>query len=157
LDPIVSDHLRIETCDPQVGADLIAASDAYMSKLYPAESNHFEDIAALRLPNVTFVVGYLAAEVVACGAVKIMADDGPYGEVKRVYVLETQRGRGHSSAIMDMLESTLRSAGVSFARLETGILQPEALGLYRKRGYFERGPFGKYQPDPLSVFMERQL
>ena len=43
----------------------------------------------------------------------------------------------------------------SLLRLETGVLQPEALGLYRKLGYRERGPFGAYAADPLSVFMEK--
>ncbi len=28
-------------------------------------------------------------------------------------------------------------------------------GLYRKLGFKERGPFGPYGPDPLSVFMEK--
>jgi putative acetyltransferase len=42
-------------------------------------------------------------------------------------------------------------------RLETGIHQPEALGLYRAAGFVERGPFGPYRPDPLSVFMEKPL
>ncbi|HEV8436640.1 MAG TPA: GNAT family N-acetyltransferase, partial [Methylomirabilota bacterium] len=32
-----------------------------------------------------------------------------------------------------------------------------ALGLYRAAGYVERGPFGDYRPDPLSVFMEKRL
>ena len=43
------------------------------------------------------------------------------------------------------------------ARLETGIHQPEALGLYRRLGYVERGPFGSYALDPLSVFFEKRL
>jgi putative acetyltransferase len=42
-------------------------------------------------------------------------------------------------------------------RLETGVLQTEALGLYRRLGYQERGPYGDYETDPLSVFMEKRL
>ena len=42
-------------------------------------------------------------------------------------------------------------------RLETGIRQPEAIGLYRSAGYAEIGPFGAYRPDPLSLFMEKRL
>ncbi len=40
---------------------------------------------------------------------------------------------------------------------ETGTRQPEALGLCRRLGYVERGPFGTYAVDPLSVFMETRL
>jgi len=58
---------------------------------------------------------------------------------------------------MDFLEQHLYDAGVPVARLETGVKQPEALALYRKLGYAERGPFGAYGEDPLSVFMEKCL
>ena len=43
------------------------------------------------------------------------------------------------------------------ASLETGVRQPEALGLYSRAGYVRRGPCGSYPDDPLSVFMEKQL
>ena len=33
----------------------------------------------------------------------------------------------------------------------------QAIGLYKKLGYIERNPFGEYKPDPLSIFMEKQL
>ena len=42
-------------------------------------------------------------------------------------------------------------------RLETGVRQPEALGLYETAGYQRRGPFGAYAEDPLCVFMEKRL
>ena len=42
-------------------------------------------------------------------------------------------------------------------RLETGIHQAEALALYRRAGYAERGPFGEYAPDPLSHFFEKNI
>ena len=41
--------------------------------------------------------------------------------------------------------------------LETGIHQPEAIGLYEGFGFERCGPFGEYGPDPLSVFMEKRL
>jgi len=41
--------------------------------------------------------------------------------------------------------------------LETGISQPEALGLYERSGYVRRGPYGDYPDDPLSVFMHKRL
>ena len=149
--------IRIADCDPghPDAAALIACSDAYMSALYPAESNHFDGIDTLRLPNVRFVAAWEGERLLGCGAVKRL--DGPpaYGEIKRVFVTEDCRGRGISKQIMAVLEQTLRDAGVPLARLETGIHQPEAIGLYRALGYVERPPFGSYQPDPLSLFMEK--
>ncbi|GGF56767.1 hypothetical protein GCM10011332_07780 [Terasakiella brassicae] len=40
---------------------------------------------------------------------------------------------------------------------ETGVSQPEVIGLYRNAGFVEIGPFGEYQLDPLSLFMEKEL
>jgi putative acetyltransferase len=136
---------------------LIAMSEAYMSALYPAESNHFEPVSSFQLPTAFFIGGFVAEQLLAIGAFKIMDDDGIYGEIKRVFVHPSARGQGLSKAIMATLENELRTRGVSLARLETGISQPEALGLYQAIGYVLRPPFGHYKLDPLSVFMEKQL
>jgi putative acetyltransferase len=151
--------MRIEPADPESdGARaLIALSDAYMTTLYPAESNHLESASALKAPNVLFLGCFLQDQMVGCGAVKILSNDGRYGELKRVFVLESHRGKGYSKAIMEKLEGHLKSSGIALARLETGISQPEALGLYKRLGYVERAPFGAYVEDPLSVFMEKRL
>ena len=95
--------------------------------------------------------------LVASGAAKLMRDDVDYAEIKRVFVLPEFRGRGISRAIMDWLETELKRRGIALVRLETGVKQPEALGLYARLGYIERGPFGNYRPDPLSVFMEKRI
>ncbi len=151
--------MRIEPTDPESdGArGLLAMSDTYMTALYPTESNHLESAQALKAPNVLFLGCFLDDQLVGCGAVKILADDGEYGELKRVFVLESHRGKGYSKAIMERLEGHLKKKGIALARLETGIRQPEALGLYRRLGYVERKPFGAYAEDPLSLFMEKQI
>ncbi len=149
--------MKIEPVDPQAARHLIAAADAYMAGLYPAESNHFDGLDALRLPNVLFLGAYHQGAIVGCGAVKTLQDDGEYGEIKRVYVEPAHRGRGISKALMQRLEAHLSGAGIRLARLETGIHQPEAIGLYRRLGYRDRAPFGKYAADPLSLFMEKVL
>ena len=58
---------------------------------------------------------------------------------------------------MEALEREAAQRGVTLMQLETGIKQPEAIALYRKLGYAERGPFGNYKSDPLSLFMEKRL
>jgi putative acetyltransferase len=152
--------MLIQPLDPESpGARrLIALSDAYLAALYPPESNHLETVEALLRPNVCFIGGHVDDELMACGAVKTLRDaDGAYGEVKRVFVIEPQRGRGWSKSLMTYLEQHLRQQAVPLVRLETGIHQPEALGLYRRLGYRERAPFGAYRIDPYSVFMEKRL
>ena len=135
---------------------LIAMSEAYMAALYPSESNHFEPADGLRAPHGSFYGLWRGERLVGCGGVKHFDADG-YGEIKRLFVLDSERGRGLARQLMAQLEAELTQRGVRVARLETGIHQPEALALYRRLGYVERGPFGGYAPDPLSAFFEKVL
>jgi len=152
-------ELQIEYLDPDAPEvrDLIAASDAFYDGLYPAESNHLDSHEELKRDHVVFIGARVEGRLVASGAAKIMGDDGDYAEIKRVFVLEGHRGGGLSRQIMAFLENEVKRRNISLLRLETGVRQPEALGLYRKLGYHEREPFGAYRPDPLSVFMEKRL
>ncbi len=146
----------LDPTDPEVQA-LIAASDAFYVDLYPAESNHLESGDDLRRSNVIFIGCRVDGRLAATGAAKIMHDDGTYAEIKRVFVHEAYRGRGLSRLVMANLEHELQGCGILLFRLETGIRQPEAISLYDGLGYVERGPFGIYRPDPLSIFMEKRL
>jgi putative acetyltransferase len=134
---------------------LIEALDAYQTSLYPAESNHLLDLDALMSPSIRFLVARRAGKALGCGALRI--DASGYGEVKRMFVQPSARGMDLGKRILVRLEEEARSEGLSCLRLETGIHQPAALSLYRAAGFVERGPFGDYRPDPLSVFMEKSL
>ena len=147
---------RIAPTHPGV-AELLRQSTEYASSLYPAESNHLDSAAELSRDNVYLVGAFVQGKLAGIGAVKRLAHDVEYGEIKRLYVLPAHRGQGLAKRIMDTLEDHLREMGIAVARLETGIYQPEAIGLYKTLGYLVRGPFGKYKPDPLSVFMEKRI
>jgi putative acetyltransferase len=134
---------------------LLEALDAYQGALYPAESNHFLDVEALAAPGIRFFVARRDGRAVGCGALRI--DAAGYGELKRMFVSPEARGLKLGRRILDRLEEEARREGLAWLRLETGIHQPEALGLYRSAGYAEREAFGEYKPDPLSVFMEKSL
>ncbi len=136
-------------------ATFFAASEAYMGALYPAESNHFVDADALLQPNVLFLVARRRGVAVGCGAV-VRADDGT-AEIKRMWVDPEARKEKIGVRLLEALIDAARGDNVSVLRLETGISQPEALGLYRRYGFEECGPFGDYEPDPLSVFMALPL
>lgn len=132
---------------------LIEALDAYQIPLYPAESHHGIDMAALSQPNVLFAVARDGeGRAVACGAIVV----GPtYGELKRMYTLPSHRGQGIARALLALLESEARSRDVCQFTLETGYLQHDAIGLYERLGYRRCGPFGDYAEDPNSVFMSK--
>ncbi len=137
---------------------LLEASDRYHTALYPAESNHLVDVASLMAPDVSFFVARLADKAVGCGAVLLGDEDGvAVAELKRMWVDPTVRGHGLGSWMLRVLEDEAVRLGASAIRLETGIAQPEAIALYQSRGYRECEPFGSYQPDPLSLFMEKRI
>ncbi len=147
--------IRQEPPDQPDVMRLIAALDAQMTALYPAESNHLLDVAALSDPAVSFLVVRDGDEAIGCGA--ILRDPRGWGEIKRMYVRPDQRGRGIGRRVLAELEKLARDARLPLLRLETGIHNAEALALYRRAGFIERGAFGDYAPDPLSVFMEKRV
>lgn len=134
---------------------LLEDGERYGASLYPAESNHYLPIDGLHADNVRFVVAR-DHQGVAVGTGAVMFDGG-WGELKRMWVVPAARGKGLSKMILADLEARTRKAGLSMLRLETGIENHEALGLYQCSGFVRRGPFGDYKPDPLSVFMEKDL
>ena len=97
-----------------------------------------------------FLVARRGGVAVGCGAL-VLGTDGE-AELKRMFVAPEARGLKIGSRILDALEAAAKAEGVRVLRLETGVRQPESLALYRRHGYTERGPFGTYQPDPLSTF-----
>jgi putative acetyltransferase len=149
--------LQVERESPRQAdvVPMIAALDAYVAGLYPAESNHLLGVEALCAPDVRFFVARLDGEAVGCGALRV--DPSGYGELKRMFVRPEARGRNVGRAILLRVEEAAVAETLSCVRLETGIRQHEALGLYRASGYREIPPFGEYAPDPLSVFMEKRI
>jgi len=134
---------------------LIDALDAYQKPLYPPESHHGVDLAALSQPDVVFAVARDArGAAVGCGAVVVGPD---YGELKRMYVAPPWRGRGVARALLAFLEAQARARGCVRLTLETGVRQPEALVFYRREGFVACPPFGDYVDDPHSAFLEKRL
>ena len=147
--------IALECVDQPDIIQLISDLDAYQGALYPAESNYHLSVETLKAANVLFAVARDDARVViGCGAV-VLFDD--YGELKRMFVPPAQRGRGVGKAIITFLEAHAVQRNCLLLRLETGIHQPEAHGLYARAGYQRRGPYGDYPDDPLSVFMEKTI
>jgi GNAT superfamily N-acetyltransferase len=71
-------------------------------------------------------------------------------EVKRVYVAPGFRGLGLSRTLMTVAEDAARAAGVRHLILESGLMQPESLGLYLRLGYDPVESFGVFSDEPGS-------
>jgi putative acetyltransferase len=135
--------------------ELVHELDRMFEALYPKESNHLLDIETLAKPDIRFFVARRKGEALGCGALWIRPH---YGEVKRIYVKPAARGLKLGHLILRSLENEARRLNLPIVRLETGIHQPEALGLFAAAGFSKCGAFGDYPADdPNSVFMEKRL
>lgn len=146
---------------PEVVA-LLGDLDRYLAGLYPPEANHILDVRALAAPGIDFFVARIDGCAVGTGAVRRMPGERetggePYGEIKRMYLAPTHRGGGIAERMIETLEDALLAHGIELALLETGRDQHRAVGLYRRCGYVERGPFGGYPDNGLSLFMAKVL
>lgn len=147
--------ITAERPDTPDAITLITELDAVLDPLYPQESRHGLTVEGLINEGVAFFVLRADGTAAACGGVKLFGTE--YGEVKRMYVRPQFRGRGFAKAILNHLADYAQSQGVTLLRLETGIHQHEALGLYEGMGFYRIGPFGDYEDDPLSIFYEKPL
>lgn len=150
--PAIITSERPDTADAVL---LITELEAYLEPLYPRESRHGLSVEQLLAEDVAFFMLRANGKPASCGGVKLFGTD--YGEVKRMYVRPQFRGSGFGKMMLDHLAGYASGQGVSLLRLETGIHQREAIGLYERMGFRRIAPFGPYTDDPLSLFYEKPL
>jgi GNAT superfamily N-acetyltransferase len=134
---------------------LITELEATLAPLYPPASRHGLSVERLIAEAVPFFVLRSSGKAAGCGGVKLFGTT--YGEIKRMYVRPQYRGRGFAKLLLRHLSEYAWAQGVPLLRLETGIHQYEAIGLYERMGFHRISPFGAYKEDPLSVFYEKSL
>ncbi len=147
------DICPIDPRDPDAMV-LIDLSEAEQAAIYPPEVHFAFSPQELVDSGVIFLIARRDGVPVGCGGVTPL--DG-YGELKRIFTIPEARGTGVAAALLAALESAARAQGLPILRLETGEDSPEALAFYAKNAYSRRGPFGDYQENGASVFMEKRL
>lgn len=143
------------SADAPEAVALVAELDAILEPLYPSESRHGYSVDKLLQQQVVFFVVWVGEEAAACGGIQLV--DGAYGELKRMYVRPTFRGHGLAKRLLQALADYALSQKVDIVRLETGIYQTEAIGLYEAWGFERIAAFGDYWNDPNSLFYEKRL
>jgi GNAT superfamily N-acetyltransferase len=134
---------------------LIAELEAELDPLYPVKSRHGYSVEKLIAQGVAFFVLRDDGAAAGCGGIQLYGTE--YGELKRMFVRPSFRGRGFARMLVDHLADHAWVHGINLLRLETGIHQTEAIGLYERTGFHRIGPFGAYVEDPLSVFYEKSI
>ena len=114
-------------------------------------------------PGGAFFVAYEGDEPIAIGGWRRL-DPATFGvpgegpvEIKRMYVGERARGRGHARAMLARLEATAAANGADWALLMTGAPQLDAISLYRTSGYEDVPRFGHYACAPNAVHLGKRL
>lgn len=122
------------------------------------------DAAAFEPGNGAFFVGYVGHQPVVSGAWRWvpLPSGTPWSasrcaEIKRMYVVPTARGRGLARQMLAHLEVDAGRQGAQVVVLETGLSQPEAIGLYTSGGYEPVAPYGHYRCAPASRCFGKRL
>lgn len=96
-----------------------------------------------KLDNIKHTIVFYENNIpLGCGAIKEF--EPKVMEVKRMFTLPESRGRGVASQILVELENWSKELNFEKLILETGINQPEAIGLYKTCGYKRTPNYGQY-------------
>ena len=145
-----------ERPDTSDALQLLSELDVDLSQYdYPPESCHAFSVDRLLSEGVAFFVTRVEGVPAGCGGVRLFGTQ--YGEVKRMFVRPSYRGQGLAKAMLDRLDEYAGAHGLRVLRLETGIYQTEAIGLYERCGFHRCSPFGEYREDPMSVYFEKSI
>lgn len=101
------------------------------------------------------VVIYHNDQAVGCGAIKFIRDK--VLEVKRMYVLPTNRNQGVAGQILQALEKWAMDLGCFQLVLETGKNQQAAIALYKKHGFKIIPNYDQYKDVENSLCFSKSL
>lgn len=153
-----ADRLRIETRPfdhPDAQALIDKIQQLYVD-LYSGHDRDSTDPAEFAPPNGIFLVAYLDGAAVGCGGWRRLSPASV--EIKRMYVVESVRGRGVARMILRELERAAAGAGANRVTLNTGYRQTDAIAFYEAAGYRHTDArFGPYAAIAGAYFFEKSL
>lgn len=106
-------------------------------------------------PRGAFLVVRVDGVPAACAGMRRHSDTDV--EVKRMFVRKPYRGRGLSRWLLARIEDEGRLLGYRRVLMETGLAQPEAMGLYESSGYEPIPGFGFYAHAPENRCYAKSL
>ena len=101
------------------------------------------------------IVAYENDKPISCGAIREYSTATM--EVKRMYTIPNNRGKGIATKILNELEKWASELAYQKCILETGKRQPDAIWLYQKNGYKAILNYGKYVEMENSVCFEKEI
>lgn len=99
-------------------------------------------------PHGSFFLVHRDGAVIGCAGMRRRSTEEV--EVKRMFVRAPFRGRGYARSLLALVEGEARALGFTRVLVETGLAQPEAMGLYESSGYVRIPGFGHYRNEPQN-------
>jgi len=148
----------VETALQDDVRDLVAALNAHIEPLSPAEYNYCMTVEDMADDTTTvFVARDDDNEAVGIGALK---DHGNgVGELKRMFTRPEVRGQRVGVRILNAIQDKARVSGIKRLVLETGTGEgyAGAYRLYENAGFTKCGPVLDYPDSEHSAFFEKEL
>ena len=146
--------------DDLTGAEIAALLRYHLEQMHlnsPPDSVFAFDIGRLRAPDVTFWSARRGDELAGCAALKYL--DATQGEIKSMRTAPGHLRNGVATALLTHVVAVARDRGYRRLSLETGsgpAFEP-AIAFYRRRGFVDGGPFGRYENTAFNRFLHLDL
>jgi len=114
---------------------LLEQLDAELEQRYPKHERRQLDLKSGQFGPGRGVFLLASTDGLPVGCCALRGLNCATGELRRMYVLPSVRGRGVGSRLLAEIERHARQGGLERLVLATGLRQPEALCLYEKHGY----------------------
>ena len=133
---------------------LIRLLDTYLWSLYGEKQafyTQFNKVDSIR----HVVIAYLDDKPVGCGSFKEFNENTV--EIKRMFLVESLRGTGIASKILEELEDWAKELDYTFAVLETAVKQPRSIQFYTNSGFQRIDNYGQYIGVENSICFKKEL
>jgi ribosomal protein S18 acetylase RimI-like enzyme len=118
---------------------------------------HLKDFTSLNPPSGIVYLLDVDGSIVGMGAIKKLKQGT--GEIKRMFIQPSFRGRGYGKQLLNKLLEKGREFGFSAFRLETSKFMKAAQHIYRSAGFVEIGEYPEVETPVMlrqyQVFMEK--
>ena len=125
-------HIKRTTSENADFKQLVKSLDAELAHIDGDEHSFYAQYNTIDAIKHAVVL-YVEEVPVSCGAIKPLDPDSM--EVKRMYTMVPFRGKGLAAQVLHALEIWAAELGYGKCLLETGKRQPDAIALYKKKGY----------------------
>ncbi|MEJ7734491.1 MAG: GNAT family N-acetyltransferase [Polyangiaceae bacterium] len=143
---------RVDPDDPDAAALMSAYFEELRARLGGFDRPSAEQLRSDAATGVV-LVAHDTATAVACGSLRLL--DAETAEIKRMFVTQGARGRGHARTMLRALEGEARARGCARIVLDTAAPLAEAASLYLAEGYRE---VAAYNDNPFAArWFEKRL